>query len=113
MKSLLERIEAGRLAFPTYYYFHETQAHSVDGIHLIESVGKKKYFVVRDSDGACVCSREIQAIAPGAHGLSAISFVTEGFGARKPVAPNKKLDGSDDADGRQKNRRVEIIMKKG
>ena len=46
-------------------------------------------------------------------GLSAISFVAQGFGARKPVAPNKKPDGSDDPDGRQKNRRVEIIVKKG
>jgi outer membrane protein OmpA-like peptidoglycan-associated protein len=45
-------------------------------------------------------------------GLSAISFVTEGFGARKPVAPNKKPDGSDDPDGRQRNRRVDIVMKK-
>jgi outer membrane protein OmpA-like peptidoglycan-associated protein len=46
-------------------------------------------------------------------GLGNVSFVTEGFGARKPVAPNKKPDGSDDPDGRQKNRRVEIIIKKG
>ena len=45
-------------------------------------------------------------------GLSNVSFMTEGFGARKPVAPNKKPDGSDDPEGRQKNRRVEIIMKK-
>ncbi len=42
-----------------------------------------------------------------------VPFITEGFGARKPVAPNKKTDGSDDPDGRQKNRRVEIIFKKG
>jgi hypothetical protein len=52
-------------AFPAYYQFHEKEAHSVDGIHLIDPVGKKKYFVVRDSDGACLCSREIQEVAPG------------------------------------------------
>jgi outer membrane protein OmpA-like peptidoglycan-associated protein len=46
-------------------------------------------------------------------GLNNLAFTTEGFGARKPVAPNKKPDGSDDPEGRQKNRRVEIIMKKG
>ncbi len=46
-------------------------------------------------------------------GLGNVPFVAEGFGATKPVAPNKKLDGSDDPDGRQKNRRVEIIIKKG
>lgn len=45
-------------------------------------------------------------------GLRGIEFSTAGFGAKKPVAPNKKPDGSDDPDGRQKNRRVEIILKK-
>jgi outer membrane protein OmpA-like peptidoglycan-associated protein len=45
-------------------------------------------------------------------GLGSMVFATEGFGARKPVAPNKKPDGSDDPEGRQKNRRVEIIIKK-
>jgi len=37
---------------------------------------------------------------------------TQGFGDSKPVAPNVKPDGSDDPDGRQKNRRVEITLKK-
>ena len=44
--------------------------------------------------------------------LGKVQFTTQGFGARKPVAPNTKPDGSDDPDGRQKNRRVEIILKK-
>jgi outer membrane protein OmpA-like peptidoglycan-associated protein len=47
-----------------------------------------------------------------AHGLSNMKFSTEGFGAKKPVAPNTKADGSDDPDGRQKNRRVELVIKK-
>ncbi len=46
-------------------------------------------------------------------GLSNVNFETEGFGARNPVAPNTKPDGSDNPDGRQKNRRVEIIIAKG
>ena len=46
------------------------------------------------------------------HGLSSMTFSTEGFGATKPVAPNTKPDGSDDPIGRQKNRRVEIVIKK-
>lgn len=45
-------------------------------------------------------------------GLQKVQFVTQGFGARKPVAPNTKPDGSDDPQGRQKNRRVEITLKK-
>ena len=47
-----------------------------------------------------------------AHGLSNVRFSTEGFGAKKPVAPNTKPDGSDDPDGRQKNRRVELVIRK-
>ena len=39
-------------------------------------------------------------------------FSTRGFGITKPVAPNQHPDGSDDPDGRQKNRRVEIIFMK-
>jgi len=37
---------------------------------------------------------------------------TQGFGDTKPVVPNTKPDGSDDPEGRQKNRRVEITLKK-
>lgn len=33
-----------------------------------------------------------------------------GFGERRPVAPNAHADGSDDPLGRQRNRRVEIVM---
>jgi len=44
------------------------------------------------------------AAMPGHHVL------TMGFGERRPVAPNAKPDGSDDPEGRQKNRRVEILV---
>jgi outer membrane protein OmpA-like peptidoglycan-associated protein len=33
-----------------------------------------------------------------------------GWGETKPVAPNKNPDGSDNPQGRQKNRRVEIVL---
>jgi len=45
-------------------------------------------------------------------GLGSMQFTTQGFGSKKPVVSNTKPDGSDDPDGRQKNRRVEIILKK-
>jgi hypothetical protein len=32
-------------------------AYTVGGVHAIDPVGKKKYFVARDSANACVCSR--------------------------------------------------------
>jgi len=48
----------------------------------------------------------------GRKGLNKVRFDVRGFGASKPVAPNAKPDGSDDPDGRQKNRRVEIVVGK-
>jgi len=45
-------------------------------------------------------------------GLKIVKFSTRGFGAKNPVAPNTKPDGSDDPAGRQKNRRVEIVIGK-
>jgi outer membrane protein OmpA-like peptidoglycan-associated protein len=41
-----------------------------------------------------------------------VKFVTQGLGAKNPVAPNTRPDGSDDPVGRQKNRRVEITIGK-
>jgi outer membrane protein OmpA-like peptidoglycan-associated protein len=48
----------------------------------------------------------------GKHGVNISGMQTHGWGAKKPVAPNTHADGSDDPDGRQKNRRVEITIKK-
>jgi outer membrane protein OmpA-like peptidoglycan-associated protein len=45
-------------------------------------------------------------------GLGKVKMTTQGFGAKKPVAPNARPDGSDDPEGRQKNRRVEIVLAK-
>jgi outer membrane protein OmpA-like peptidoglycan-associated protein len=39
-------------------------------------------------------------------------FDIQGFGKSRPTAPNTKSDGSDDPEGRQKNRRVEIVFSK-
>jgi outer membrane protein OmpA-like peptidoglycan-associated protein len=41
-----------------------------------------------------------------------MALETRGWGAKRPVAPNAKPDGSDDPEGRQKNRRVEIVIAK-
>jgi outer membrane protein OmpA-like peptidoglycan-associated protein len=45
-------------------------------------------------------------------GLKDVRFSTAGLGAKNPLASNTKADGSDDPEGRQKNRRVEIIARK-
>ena len=40
-------------------------SYTVGGVHVIDPVGKKKYFVARDSAGACVGS-QLGGIPPGA-----------------------------------------------
>ncbi|HLK24731.1 MAG TPA: OmpA family protein [Caulobacteraceae bacterium] len=46
-------------------------------------------------------------------GVAAARISTHGFGSANPVAPNTNPDGSDNPDGRAKNRRVEITISKG
>jgi outer membrane protein OmpA-like peptidoglycan-associated protein len=42
-----------------------------------------------------------------------ISFISkEGYGEAQPIAPNKKSDSSDNPAGRQRNRRIEIVIQK-
>ena len=41
----------------------------------------------------------------------ATQMTSRGWGKTRPVAPNAKSNGSDDPEGRQKNRRVEITVK--
>jgi outer membrane protein OmpA-like peptidoglycan-associated protein len=45
-------------------------------------------------------------------GISASRLTGVGYGMKNPIAPNARPDGSDDPEGRQKNRRVEIRIKK-
>jgi outer membrane protein OmpA-like peptidoglycan-associated protein len=40
------------------------------------------------------------------------TLVTKGLAEAQPVAPNQNPDGSDNPEGRQKNRRVEIVVRK-
>jgi hypothetical protein len=45
---------------------HEILDHaSVGGVQLIDEAGKKKYLVVRDTAGKCVCSQDAKDIKPG------------------------------------------------
>ena len=45
-------------------------------------------------------------------GVNGANLRTRGWGKTKPVAPNTEPDGSDNPDGRAKNRRVEITVTK-
>jgi outer membrane protein OmpA-like peptidoglycan-associated protein len=43
-------------------------------------------------------------------GLIAADTPSQGFGKTKPAVPNTSADGQDDPEGRQKNRRVEVVF---
>jgi outer membrane protein OmpA-like peptidoglycan-associated protein len=43
-------------------------------------------------------------------GVDGIRLSSVGFGKTRPVAPNAQADGSDDPEGRQRNRRVELVI---
>lgn len=43
-------------------------------------------------------------------GVSGVAMRVAGLGETRPVAPNAKPDGSDDPAGRQRNRRVEVLL---
>lgn len=45
-----------------------------------------------------------------AHNAVPAATSTKGWGEQVPVAPNAKPDGTDDPAGRQKNRRVEVVL---
>jgi outer membrane protein OmpA-like peptidoglycan-associated protein len=46
------------------------------------------------------------------HGITADRLVSKGYGESKPIADNTNADGSDNPDGRQKNRRTEFKILK-
>jgi hypothetical protein len=62
---------------------HIKDFNSVGGIHLIDPVGKKKYFVIRDTEGACVCSRNLKDINPGSRANLYAKFPAPPEGVQK------------------------------
>jgi outer membrane protein OmpA-like peptidoglycan-associated protein len=44
------------------------------------------------------------------HGMFPDDLIVHGFGKSHPIAPNQNSDGSDNAEGRLKNRRVELVV---
>lgn len=58
-------------------------------------------------------AQSVQAWLSKQGGLGEFEFSASGKGEKEPVAPNAKPDGSDDPEGRQKNRRVTLVVRKG
>ena len=45
--------------------YHTGDFNSVGGVNLVDAAGKKKYLVLRDSAGNCLCSRGLKDLQPG------------------------------------------------
>ncbi|MDQ6652659.1 MAG: hypothetical protein M3Y84_07925, partial [Acidobacteriota bacterium] len=41
---------------------------TIGGVDLVDGANKKKYFVVRDTENNCVCSRDVKDIGPASRG---------------------------------------------
>jgi outer membrane protein OmpA-like peptidoglycan-associated protein len=88
-------------------------------VPLLAKAGKKPMTIeghtdAKGSDGYNQTLSEKRAVAVRdwlvAHGAAPAATPTKGWGEQRPVAPNARPDGSDDPAGRQKNRRVEVIL---
>ncbi len=55
-------------------------------------------------------AKAVEAALRARLGGAPAALTAKGFGAQRPVAANVKADGSDDPAGRQRNRRVEIVI---
>ncbi len=65
-----------------------------------------------DEYNLSLSKRRANAIASylASKGVNRNRIITNGFGETKPIAPNENPDGSDNPDGRAKNRRTEISL---
>jgi hypothetical protein len=52
-------VNGGTDEFKLYATMASKEYDSVDGVNLLDAAGKKKYLVVRDSEGNCVCTRAV------------------------------------------------------
>jgi hypothetical protein len=71
----------------TFGKFNDTTYNNsyrdVSGIHLIDTVSKKKYFPLSDTDKNCVCSREVADIAANSRASLWVKFPAPPAGVTK------------------------------
>lgn len=95
-----------------------------------ESLKQLAYLIQQDRKGMVVIRGHADAVGDDAYnvklskkradavaawlkeltGLNRETFLTQGLGEAYPVAANTTSDGSDDPEGRAKNRRVEVVI---
>lgn len=71
-----------------------------------DSIGTERYNRALSERRA----QSVEAWLRGQERLTRITWRVTGHAARRPVVPNLRPDGRDDPEGRQRNRRVEIIF---
>ena len=63
---------------PTYGKFrgvdYAGSSRDMSGIHLIDTVSKKKYFPLADTEHMCLCSRDVEDIAPNSQASLWVKF---------------------------------------
>ena len=66
-----------------------------------------------DADNLATSRRRAEAVRDHLRsmGVDAERISVIALGERRPIAPNAQADGSDDPEGRQRNRRVEIVVR--
>ena len=64
-----------------------------------------------DAYNDALSMRRARSVADRLGSAAGRALGAEGFGETRPVAPNARPDGTDDPEGRQKNRRVEIRIR--
>jgi hypothetical protein len=62
---------------------YKNSYRDVSGIHLIDTVSKKKYFPLSDTDKNCLCSREIADLAPNSRANLWVKFPAPPAGVTK------------------------------
>jgi len=70
-----------------------------------DSIGSESYNQALSEHRAAAVAQELSL-----DGVRESRLTKRGYGERYPVAPNTRADGSDNPNGRAKNRRVEVII---
>lgn len=84
------------------------KANSSRKLHITghtDAKGTDDYNVRLSRDRAKMVKEQLAAL-----GVSPDQVVTEGLGKAAPISPNQKADGTDDPEGRSRNRRAEIYL---
>jgi outer membrane protein OmpA-like peptidoglycan-associated protein len=91
-------------------------------IELIRAMQPRQIVVVGHTDASSKHDADLALSKERAHAVSGWlrthglddrpHLVAQGYGGTRPVAPNEKADGSDNPEGREQNRRIEILLRR-